>query len=94
MHWSMHEFLEKEHPEILDPKTGMVKREEDGSNPMHHWEASHFAATLGVSCEACHLGAREHVEVKAACFPISPQSVHTCASKQIGYRPRGALMTM
>jgi predicted CXXCH cytochrome family protein len=45
-------------------------------NPMADWEASKHAVTLGVSCEACHLGAREHVasrgKVPPKFFPSSP----------------------
>lgn len=75
MHWSMHGFLESAHPELLDAATGRVKKEADGSNPMHHWEAPHYAATLGVSCEACHLGARRHVESEGRIPPhFTPSS--------------------
>jgi predicted CXXCH cytochrome family protein len=45
-------------------------------SPMRDWEASKHAVTLGVSCEACHLGAREHVasrgQVPPKFFPSSP----------------------
>src|SRR5207245_6326769 len=45
-------------------------------NPMGDWEASRHAGTLGVSCEACHLGGRAHVEsrgqVPPRFFPSSP----------------------
>jgi predicted CXXCH cytochrome family protein len=54
----------------------MVKQDKDGTNPMHGWEASRYAATLGVSCEACHLGGREHARseghVPPRFFPASP----------------------
>lgn len=77
LHWSMRGFLETAHPEMLDSTTGMVKFQPDGSNPMHHWEASRFAATLGVSCEACHLGTRQHVESAGRIPPrFAPSSPH------------------
>jgi predicted CXXCH cytochrome family protein len=77
MHWSMREFLQAAHPDLLDPTTGMVKRETDGTNPMNHWDAPHHAATLGVSCEACHLGARQHVESEGRVPPrFAPTSPH------------------
>jgi predicted CXXCH cytochrome family protein len=77
LHWSMHGFLESAHPEMLDATTGMVKINADGSNPMHHWEASRYAATLGVSCEACHLGTRPHVESAGRIRPrFAPSSPH------------------
>jgi predicted CXXCH cytochrome family protein len=77
MHWSMREFLQTAHPEMLDPATGMVQMESDGSNPMHHWEAPQYAATLGVSCEACHLGSRQHVQSAGRIPPrFAPSSPH------------------
>jgi predicted CXXCH cytochrome family protein len=45
-------------------------------NPMTDWDASKYGVTFGVSCEACHLGGREHVEsggnVPPKFFPSSP----------------------
>jgi predicted CXXCH cytochrome family protein len=77
LHWSMRGFLESAHPEMLDSTTGMVKIDPDGSNPMNHWEAPRYAATLGVSCEACHLGARQHVESEGRIPPrFAPSSPH------------------
>lgn len=77
MHWSMGSFLKTAHPEMLDANTGMAKQSEEGSNPMHHWEASKHAATLGVSCEACHLGTRQHVESAGRILPrFFPSSPH------------------
>ncbi|MGH7226568.1 MAG: cytochrome c3 family protein, partial [Gemmataceae bacterium] len=77
LHLSMRGFLETAHPELLDATTGMVKLNPDGGNPMHSWEASRYAATLGVSCEACHLGARQHVESAGRVLPhFSPSSPH------------------
>jgi predicted CXXCH cytochrome family protein len=50
--------------------------EEGERSPMADWEASKHAVTLGVSCEACHLGGREHVasrgKVPPRFFPSSP----------------------
>jgi len=45
-------------------------------NPMTDWEATKYAVTQGISCEACHLGGREHVQsggkVPPKFFPSSP----------------------
>jgi predicted CXXCH cytochrome family protein len=45
-------------------------------SPIAAWDAAHYAATYGVSCEACHLGARAHVESRGKIgpyfFPKSP----------------------
>jgi predicted CXXCH cytochrome family protein len=76
MHWSMRGYLQSAHPDLIDAASGMLKMEKGVENPMHHWEAPHYAATLGVSCEACHLGGRQHVESKGRIrpkfFPASP----------------------
>ena len=75
MHWSVHGYLKEARPNEL---TGMVQAMAAGSgeNPMFGWDAEHYAVTFGVSCEACHLGSREHVEsggvVKPRFFPNSP----------------------
>jgi predicted CXXCH cytochrome family protein len=57
-------------PELVDRGGESVR------NPMAGWEASRYAVTFGVSCEACHLGAREHVEsggeILPRFFPSSP----------------------
>jgi predicted CXXCH cytochrome family protein len=63
---------------------GKLARDASGRNlsdgddplPMADWDAREHAVTLGVSCEACHLGAREHVQsggqVRPRFFPTSP----------------------
>jgi predicted CXXCH cytochrome family protein len=75
MHWQMEDYLAETHPDEL-PRMTETLRGKAVQNPMVFWEASKYAATLGVSCEACHLGAREHVESKGAVkpkfFPSSP----------------------
>jgi hypothetical protein len=46
-------------------------------NPMADWDAPTHAVTLGVSCEACHLGAREHVDSVGKVLPkFFPASKH------------------
>jgi predicted CXXCH cytochrome family protein len=74
LHFSLRGYLESEHPEELRSAGGTVAWE--GKNPTAHWEAPRYAATLGVSCEACHLGAREHARgggrTLPRFFPRSP----------------------
>jgi hypothetical protein len=75
LHWSLQSYLENEHPrELPEVMERMAQRIEP--MPMTDWEASHFAVTLGVSCEACHLGCQEHVtsggQIKPRFFPSSP----------------------
>jgi predicted CXXCH cytochrome family protein len=73
LHWSLRGYLESARPDELRK----VMAEPRGSqNPMAAWDAEHYAVTFGVSCEACHLGAKEHVEsagtVRPRFFPTSP----------------------
>jgi predicted CXXCH cytochrome family protein len=76
MHWSMRGYLRQAHPELLDPASGPMTGDEKISNAMQHWTAPEHAVTLGVSCEACHLGAKRHAEskgrIKPKFFPTSP----------------------
>src|SRR5262249_31757256 len=55
--------------------TGMMDRSLV-RNPMTDWEASKYGVSFGVSCEACHLGGREHIEsggkTPPKFFPSSP----------------------
>jgi predicted CXXCH cytochrome family protein len=75
LHWSVRPYLEKTRPEEL-PAVTRLANGITPENPMYAWDAPHYAATLGVSCEACHLGARAHVEsrgkVPPRFFPSSP----------------------
>jgi predicted CXXCH cytochrome family protein len=74
LHWSLRDYLEQSHPDVL-PALATLK-ERGGENPMVRWEAPKYAVTLGVSCEACHLGAKAHVESGGQkppkFFPSSP----------------------
>jgi predicted CXXCH cytochrome family protein len=75
MHWSVAGYLREARPEALDSVSRVMGRP-DVPNPMLGWDAASHAVTLGVSCEACHLGARAHVEsrgqVAPKFFPTSP----------------------
>ncbi len=65
MHWNMAAHFQREHPELW----GSVEHPADVSNEavdrfpqaLMEYEAEQHAVTLGVSCEACHLGCQEHV---------------------------------
>lgn len=77
MHWSMRGFLQEAHPETLEAFRKTLQQSGGQTrNPMVDWDASQYGVTLGVSCEACHLGSREHVEsqgrIKPRFFPSSP----------------------
>jgi hypothetical protein len=61
----------------------MVEMMREGSrggpmrNPMTDWDSARYAATFGVSCEACHLGCQQHVasggKVPPRFFPEDPR---------------------
>ena len=76
MHWSVRPYMAKAHPEELKQMSRLPRQGQSMQNPMADWDAEHFAATFGISCEACHLGARAHVEsqgeVLPSFFPKSP----------------------
>jgi predicted CXXCH cytochrome family protein len=79
LHWSMRPYLEKTHPEVIEPLAEMAAQpdREGIENPMVRWDAEHHAATFGVSCEACHLGSRKHVESHGKVMPrFFPSSQH------------------
>ena len=80
MHFFTSAFLERAHPdiwngerspaELTDPEMMAVMQS------MIALEAPEHAVTLGVSCEACHLGAREHAagrRQKPSFFPMAAE---------------------
>jgi predicted CXXCH cytochrome family protein len=78
LHWSLHEYTKTARPAELS----MMERTHTmntGKNPMAGWDAERYAVTFGVSCEACHLGTREHVDsggtILPRFFPTSPNLV-------------------
>lgn len=77
MHWSMKGYLNQAHPPVYEAMAGMIASGRASQNPMTDWDAPHYAVTLGVSCEACHLGAKIHAEsggkILPEFFPVSPQ---------------------
>jgi predicted CXXCH cytochrome family protein len=85
LHWSMRPYLEQTHPAEARSLVALMKKGGARENPLAAWEAPRYAATLGISCEACHLGAREHVtsggQVLPKFFPASP---HLVAEKTAG----------
>jgi len=66
MHWNMGAYFQHSHPELWGSfeNPADVPAEEIDQFPIRlmDFEADEHAVTLGVSCEACHLGCKEHVE--------------------------------
>lgn len=64
LHWSVGEYLEQARPADFQLALSAMKETARGKvvpNPLTTWDSAHYAATFGVSCEACHLGCQEHV---------------------------------
>jgi predicted CXXCH cytochrome family protein len=70
MHWSVRPYLAAARPNDLEHMTAPARGGERMRSPMADWDAAHYAATFGVSCEACHLGTRAHVESKGKVAPL------------------------
>jgi predicted CXXCH cytochrome family protein len=77
--WSVRGYLIEARPQELPAMEQLVKGPAATplASPMAEWDAPHYAATLGISCEACHLGGRAHVESKGRTLPrFFPASPH------------------
>jgi predicted CXXCH cytochrome family protein len=78
LHWAVRPYLEEARPGLARKFTDLLDQGPGAGveNPMARWEASEYALNLGISCEACHLGGREHVasggKVPPRFFPSSP----------------------
>jgi hypothetical protein len=89
LHWSIRPYLAAARPTDLQRIMDRPRPFEMMNNPMLNWDAARYAATYGVSCEACHLGAREHVEsrgkVGPSFFPRSPYLAVEADGAKIDY---------
>lgn len=68
MHWSVHDYLSDARPDQL-PAMSNLHSGGAQANPMARWDAEHYAVTFGITCEACHLGTRAHVESRGKILP-------------------------
>ncbi len=62
MHWSMKPYLDQNYPDESPKMEQLLQKGHGGANPMAAWDAPRYAVALGISCEACHLGAKAHAE--------------------------------
>ncbi len=77
IHWEVANYLAKERPNWLPPRHRSLPDDQAVGllNSLDAIPASEHAVTLGISCESCHLGCREHAEnpkILPAFFPHSP----------------------
>ena len=67
-HFSVSDYLQEAHPGVWTPDDYLfevpVQEVMDMKAVMRQWEASDKAVNLGISCEACHMGCKAHVEGK------------------------------
>ncbi len=68
VHFSMSNYLADAHPSVWDGTqyTSDLSNEavDQVVQQVHNFEAPQHAVTLGISCEACHLGSKQHVRQK------------------------------
>lgn len=79
LHWDMAAYFERAHPELWQTGVHPSEVATDDINRipeiLQTYEADQHAVTLGVSCEACHLGCKDHVKnpkSKPSFHPRSP----------------------
>ncbi|MCA9109674.1 MAG: hypothetical protein KDA52_06985 [Planctomycetaceae bacterium] len=92
LHLSMPDYVAKATPELWDSTREPWELADREFEPIlreyRTFEAKEKAVTLGVSCEACHLGSKEHVEnkdFKPAFFPCSPDLAIQTADGQMDF---------
>lgn len=77
LQWAVADYLEAERPGWLPPQHRSLPDEQAVGllKSLDAIPASEHVVTLGISCESCHLGCREHTEnpkILPAFFPHSP----------------------
>ena len=86
LHMSAYEYLSQEHAEMLPPdRAARDYRNEEISQVLDSvvsLQAPEHAVTLGISCEACHLGCREHAEGQLEKPEFTPLSPHLRRGEQ------------
>lgn len=90
MHFAVADYFAEAHPELWDATkhTSTVDKEDflELINTIEKYDAPQHAVTQGISCEACHLGCREHAEGKLAkpsFFPLSPHLLVETGGRKI-----------
>ena len=79
LHWHLGAYLQQKHPEVWgslgDPLETSDRQMMKLPEGLMDYEADEHAVTLGISCEACHLGAKRHAagqQLKPEFHPRSP----------------------
>jgi len=80
MDFSATDYMKEVHPELISrglrkyPNASIAGRA--SLMEMYHMEGPEHAVNLGISCEACHLGARHHAEHESDFPTFLPRSPH------------------
>jgi predicted CXXCH cytochrome family protein len=88
LHWNMADYFRTAHPELwgdVEHASDLETNEIDRiPQALMKYEAEEHAVTLGVSCEACHLGCQEHVEKVRKRPDFHPHSPHLVVQTESG----------
>ena len=91
LHWHLGGYVQNQHAELWprsEHASSVPQAQIDGIlENLGNLDAREHATTLGISCEACHLGCKEHVEtkeIKPEFFPKSPFLTVESTGKPIG----------
>jgi predicted CXXCH cytochrome family protein len=77
LHWSASNYLQEQRPDWLcETEIGSDEALHQFLSQLKRTDAPTHAVTLGISCEACHLGAREHVNDPKKLPQFFPHSAH------------------
>lgn len=80
LHLAASSYLVETHPELeLSASEVSDNQIQDVMKKAMAWDARDHAVNLGISCEACHLGARDHAEGNLKRPRFFPQSPHLYA---------------
>lgn len=91
MHLAMADYLDAAYPQLwsADTEPGQLSGDDLTGllQGIRNWEAPDHATSLGITCEACHLGCKEHAEGRQKLPPFSPQSPHLFVESTSGGLP-------
>jgi predicted CXXCH cytochrome family protein len=90
---SLSKYVASSHPDIFDgsqpPEAFPSQSLQELTGKFIRFEAPEHAATLGISCEACHLGCAVHVANKETKPSFLPQSPHLFTFQEATTRKTG-----
>ena len=90
LHLDTSGYLEQTHPELPSPSAIRALDDKEAKQTLVYllqavkqWDARDHAVTLGVSCESCHLGAKDHAEGNQRRPYFFPESPHLFAYSDV-----------